>query len=283
MTTLSLKKPLGFETKLTLDAVQRGTVAERSATKRVVVVDRPPSRHSESRNSDSGRRDTSARHDFEPEFRSRDRDYPPARGPLRSGPDYDRPESDFRPDYRALERRGEERRGEERRPAEDRRAPERRPGASRPANPGRSGNPRGRDEDTGERSHVLWPPRVVVSDFDGATANLPRIAATTLELPAPLEAVHQDLMQRFPDAFPAEPLPLSLSIESALDRALVGTPVHGSLDAFLMAYRSHPAYLAAIVRNPRRVDLGGGRNERIEPEEREQALWTLRLLDSNPQ
>lgn len=279
MTTLSLKKPLGFETKLTLDAVQRGTVAERSATKRVVVVDRPPSRHSESRNSDGGRRESPARNDFEPEFRSRDRDPPPARGPLRSGPDYDRPDSDFRPDYRALERRVDERRPT----AEDRRPAERRPYPNRPANPGRSGNPRGREEDTGERSHVLWPPRVVVSDFDGATASLPRIAAASLELPAPLDAVHRDLMQRFPDAFPAEPLPLSLSIESALDRALVGTPVHGHLDAFLMAYRSHPAYLAAIVRNPRRVDLGGGRNERIEPEEREQALWTLRLLDSNPQ
>lgn len=281
MTTLSLKKPLGFETKLTLDAVQRGTVADRSASKRVVVVERPTTnRHNDHRDSgrDGGRREHAPRTDYEPEFR-RDRDQGDASHRItgRSAMDYERPDSDFRPDYRALERRADERR-----PADDRRQTERRPAGPRSAAPTRSPG-RGRDEDTGERSHVLWPPRVVVSDFDGATANLPRIANTPLELPEALAEVHQDLMRRFPEAFPESPLPLSLFIESALDRALTGTPVHAALDAFLTAYRAHPAYLAALVRNPRRVDLGGGRNERIEPEEREQALWTLRLLEANPQ
>ncbi|MBB6250304.1 ProQ/FINO family protein [Nitrospirillum iridis] len=278
MTTLSLKKPLGFETKLTLDAAQRGTVSDRGATKRVVVLERTPTpvrsrdHGGGGASRDGGRFDRGER---QPESDLPDRRQPRGEAPYRPAHyDYERPDSDFRPNYRALENRPQDTRegrpfgGEQRgRPA--------RP-TTRPAHAGG----RGREDDASDRPHVLWPPRVVVNDFDGNAISLPRVAGTPLELPEDLARVHAQLSRRFPEAFPEAPVPLSLTVEKELARALGDADMMAIAESFLFVYRAHPTYLASVVRNTRRVTLDGARAERIEPEEREQALWTLRALDT---
>lgn len=272
MTTLSLKKPLGFETKLTLDAAQRGTVGDRGATKRVVVLERAPtpvrSRSGGHADRDTGRFD---RGDRQPDQEFGERRQSRGDAPYRPAHhDYERPDSDFRPNYRALENRYQDNRDSRPHGGEQRGRP-----GGRPAHGGR-----GREDDASDRPHVLWPPRVVVNDFDGATISLPRVAGTALELPEDLANVHAQLSRRFPEAFPEDPVPLSLTVEKELARALGDAELIAAAESFLFVYRAHPAYLAAVVRNTRRVTLDGGRAERIEPEEREQALWTLRALDT---
>ncbi|WP_159107176.1 ProQ/FINO family protein [Azospirillum sp. B4] len=276
MTTLSLKKPLGFETKLTLDAAQRGTVGDRGATKRVVVLDRAPtpvrSRDHGGANRDSGRFD---RGDRQPEPDFQERRQPRGEAPYRPAHhDYDRPDSDFRPNYRALENRPQDNRDSRPYGGEQRGRPAR-PGTRPPHGVGR-----GREDDASDRPHVLWPPRVVVNDFDGNSISLPRVAGTALELPEDMAKIHAQLGRRFPEAFPEDLVPLSLTVEKELARALGDADLIAAAEAFLFVYRAHPAYLAAVVRNTRRVTLDGARAERIEPEEREQALWTLRALDT---
>jgi len=242
MTTLSLKKPLGFETKLTLDAAARGTVVERSTSKRVVVVDRPPARPHREAHRDHGAR--VERDEFE---------YDAPR--QRADAQHDRP---YRPEYR---------------PITDftPRAPQY----------GRGPTPRAprADDESRPVPHLLWPPRVAPSDFDASAVTLPPIAAEPMELPLQLEPMLLLLRGRFPAAFPADPLPLRFGVEAELARTLEGTPEAEQLDDFLFAYRAHPAYLAALVMSERRFGLDGEPAERIEPEEREQALWTLRALD----
>ncbi|MDE1147860.1 MAG: ProQ/FINO family protein [Azospirillaceae bacterium] len=260
--------------------MQRGNVGDRNATKRVVVVDRAPT---PVRSRDSGghgggaSRDGGGRFDRgggerqqggEPDFGERRQ--PRGEAPYRPAHhDYDRPDSDFRPNYRALESRPQDNR-DSRPYGGDR---------GRPARPPHGGG-RGREDDASDRPHVLWPPRVVVNDFDGAAITLPRIAGTPLTLPEDMTLVHQQLSRRFPEAFPADPVPLSLTVEKEVARALGDAELVATVEAFLFVYRAHPAYLASVVRNTRRVTLDGARAERIEPEEREQALWTLRALDT---
>ena len=137
-----------------------------------------------------------------------------------------------------------------------------------------------RGEDDGRSvPHLLWPPRVAPSEFDPTGIALPANAAEPLSVPRAFAGLLAILRERFPAAFPAAPVPLRLGVEAELAVALAGTPEADKLDDFLFHYRAHPAYMATLVTAERRIGLDGEPAERIEPEEREQALWTLRALE----